>query len=251
MIASNVMLDVDGSAMPCHIARPDEHARRPGVIVLQEIFGVNAEIRRIAQLLAETGYVAFAPNFFHRTAPTLDAPYSAEGMAIGVAAASAVTTADLRLDIRASIRWLASQSFVDASRIGAWGFCMGASVAFLAAREAEVRCALCFYGAQIARPWRSGDPPALEHAAELTAPLLLVFGGRDHSIPPDAVATIESTLRRLGKRFELIVYPDADHAFFRHGGSERDRVDVADAWRRASTFLATQLGSTPHTGHVK
>ncbi|MDQ6781441.1 MAG: dienelactone hydrolase family protein, partial [Candidatus Eremiobacteraeota bacterium] len=189
--------------------------------------------------------------FFHRTDAAFRAPYTAEGMAKGAAAAAAVTTANLRLDLRASIDWLAAQPFVVGSRIGVWGFCMGASVAFLAAMEPGISCAICFYGAQIARPWRNGEPGALEQAAELKAPLLLAFGGRDHSIPPDAVAAIESTLQRLGKRYELIMYPDADHAFFRSGGSDRDRTEVADAWRRARAFLAAELGYPPRTGRPK
>ena len=220
--SADITIGVDGRDMPCFLALPNE-SPRAAVIVLQELFGVNAEIRRIATLLAQTGYVAIAPEFFHRTHPALDAPYTAEGRDLGIAAASAVTTDNLVRDLRATIAWLQSQPFVSADRIGVWGFCMGASAAFVAAALPGIRCAICFYGAQIARPWRSGEPGALANAKALTAPLLLAFGGRDASIPVEAIREIDQTLAVLGKRYEIHVYPDADHGFFRHRSRYRRR----------------------------
>ena len=96
-------IDVAGSAMPVYLARPEDPSPRPAVIVLQEIFGVNTEVKRIADLAASAGYVALAINYYHRTHPNLNEPYTQEGLQNGFAAAGAVTRAGLTADLEAAV----------------------------------------------------------------------------------------------------------------------------------------------------
>jgi carboxymethylenebutenolidase len=250
MISQSVTIDVAGDPMPAYLARPDGEGPRPAVIVLQEIFGVNAEVKRITDLVAGAGYVGLAINYYHRTHPDLNEPYTPEGLQAGFAAAGAVTKASLRRDVGAAIDWLNAQSFVRRDRIATWGFCFGGTVAFVTANLPGLAGAICFYGGSIASPLPNGEPAAIEDAAQVRVPLLLAFGGKDAYITPEHVELIRKALTAAGKSFEIVVYPDQDHAFFRNSGEQLDASgdtqspalhDVADAWKRVQTFLREHL----------
>ncbi len=238
MIVQSVSIDVDGSAMPSYLARPDGDAPRPAVIVLQEIFGVNTEVKRISELLAATGYVALAINYYHRTHPDLDEPYSEQGLKNGFAAAGKVTRATLKSDLTAAIDYLNAQSFVASGHLATWGFCFGGSVAFLSSTLPGLRGAVAFYGGSIAAPFPSGEPEALADVDSVHCPILLAFGGKDHYITPDKVDRISTALTQAQKKFEIKVYPDEDHAFFRDSSAAlATNPDVADAWALVQSFL--------------
>ena len=229
--------------MPCYLARPDDDGARPAVIVLQEIFGVNTEVKRISDLLASTGYVALAINYYHRTHPDLNEPYTQDGLKNGFAAAGSVTRATMTADLSAAIDYLNTQDFVTFGRIATWGFCFGGSVAFESATLAGLTAAIAFYGGSIAAPFPSGEPEALADCAQLRAPLLLVFGGQDQYIPAEAVDRIERTLTDAHKKFQVQVYPDEDHAFFRDSSAVMTSSQpVADAWDLVQAFLKEHIG---------
>lgn len=242
MITHSFTVPVDGSSMPCYLARPDGDAPRGAVIVLQEIFGVNAEVRRIADLVAGAGYVALAPNYYHRTHPDLNEPYTPDGLQAGFAAAGQVNRATLRADLEACRAWLGSQPFVAQAKIATWGFCFGGSVAFLTATMPGIAAAIAFYGGSIAAGFPSGEPEAIADAPAVRAPLFLAYGGKDAYIPADAVDRTRAALERAGATFEIHVYPDQDHAFFRESSNALDQPDVADAWRRVQAFLEAHIG---------
>ena len=239
MVSQSVSIDVAGNAMPAYLARPEGDDARPAVIVLQEIFGVNAEVKRITDLLAGAGYVGLAINYYHRTHPDLDEPYTPEGLQAGFKAAGAVSRATLRADVAAAIAWLGQQPFVRPGGVGTWGFCFGGTVAFLTASLPGVRAAACFYGGSIASPMPGGEPPAMADASAVQAPLLLAFGGKDAYITADHVEAIRNALQAAGKTFEIVVYPDQDHAFFRNG--DTSAPDVGDAWRRVQAFFGEHV----------
>jgi carboxymethylenebutenolidase len=227
--------------MPAYLARPAGPGPVPAVIVLQEIFGVNREIRRVADLLANGGYAALAINFYYRTDPDLDVGYDDAGRERGIAAAAQVQKAELRADIEAAVRWLGQQPYVRRDRIATWGFCFGGTAAFLSATVPGVHAAVSFYGAQIAKPMRSGEPGALAEVEQVQAPLFLAFGAEDASIPSEDVRRIEAELRRAGKDAEVRIYPGVGHGFFRESSAALDSPAVADAWRRVQEFLARHL----------
>lgn len=228
--------------MPSYLARPDGDDARPAVIVLQEIFGVNAEVKRIADLLAQNGYVALAINYYHRTHPNLNEPYTDEGLKAGFAAAGQVSRKTLLADVSAAVAWLDEQPFVQHGKIATWGFCYGGSVAFVTAVLPEIKGAICFYGGSIANNFANGEPEGLADAPKIVAPLLLAFGGKDDYIPAEAVAKIDAALTQAGKTHEVVVYPEKGHAFFRESDQALDDADVADAWSRVQTFLKQTIG---------
>lgn len=237
MPSSNVSIPVEGANMPGYLARPSTSGPAPAVIVLQEIFGVNAEIRRIADLVAQTGYVGLAINYYHRTDPNLDVPYNDEGIAKGRAASSKVTRGTIGPDINAAMDWLNAQDFVKFNRIATWGFCAGGSMAFFSSTLRGISGAVSFYGGQIAKPLHSGEPGFIEEVERVKAPLLLVFGGKDQGIPHEDVERVEKALQGAKKRFSLHTYANEGHGFFRQSSSDFSNPDVTDAWKRVQEFL--------------
>lgn len=233
-----VQIDVGGHAMPGYFARGDA-PNAPGVVVLQEIFGVNAVMRRITELLASAGFTALAPNFYHRTHLDLDLDYDDEGKKVGMAAASETTIEHLTADIQAAQHWLRTEQ--GAPAVGVWGFCFGGSLAYLAATFPQTKAAVSFYGGQIAKSPVPTRPPIITFTELIQAPLFLAFGGKDAGIPPQEVEAIRSALTEAGKTFELHVYPDEDHGFFRPGAN-RDSPAVHDVRPKVEEFLHKHLG---------
>ena len=255
MLNQAVNISVDGSQMDSYLARPPEGSGpHPAVIILQEIYGVNAEMRRITDLVASIGYVGLAINFYHRTHPNLDLSYDEPGSRVGIEAAKTITRNTLFADLNAAVGWLKSQPYVRDGRVATWGFCMGGSVAFLSATMPEVCGAIGFYGGAIARPFRSGEPEALADIGKLRAPLLLCFGAEDRSISADDIERIRRELAAQGADFQLQVYSGVGHAFFRQGtpravadqqtfSDEAIAYAVADSWNLVQAFLQRVFAS--------
>ena len=241
MQTDQMTIPVGGSQMPSYLARPQSQEPAAAVIVLQEVFGVNAEMRRITDLVASTGYVGLAINYYHRTDPRLDVPYNEEGIAKGRAAAAKVTRETIAADLYAAFDWLNAQDFVRFNHLATWGFCFGGSMAFLSATLRGVSGAVVFYGGQIGKPLMSGGKPLIDEADEVRAPLLMCYGGRDQGIPLDEVKRIEQTLEAKKKTFALHIYPDKGHAFFRNSSKNFEDADVADAWDRVQAFFKRTL----------
>lgn len=238
MQTQELTIVVNGNPMPSFIARPDDDEPKAAVIVLQEIFGVNAEVRRIAELLAGAGYVALAINYYHRSHPDLNEPYTPEGLQAGFAAARQVTRQTLRADVAAAIEQLSALPYVKPGKIATIGFCFGGTVAFVTATLPGLVAAIPFYGGSIANTFPSGEPEGLADTESIRVPLLLFFGGQDEYITAEAVARIDERLTAAGKAHEIVVYPDVGHAFFRQSAEALGEHEVADAWRRVQAFLA-------------
>jgi carboxymethylenebutenolidase len=229
--------EVTGTIMPMYVSEP-AGSPSAGVIILEEIFGVNANIRAIADLVASLGYVAVAPNLFHRTDPNFDAPYDAEGMAKGIAAAGATKLPDLVADLTSAGAYL-RERLGDDAKIGTWGFCFGGSVAFLSATLPFVRCAVSFYGGQIAKSPHPSRPPMIAIAAQVRAPILFAFGGKDEHISADDHAVIRKALDARAKPYEFVVFENEDHGFFRSGPDANDGARAV--WPLVRDFFAKNL----------
>jgi carboxymethylenebutenolidase len=231
-----IQIDTPDGPMPAYVARPASEGPHAAVIILQEIFGITPELQHIAEMLAGEGYLAVIPALFHRTDPNFLSPYDTEGATRGRAAVNVLSHNDIRSDIRATIDWVRGQP--DASGdIATWGFCWGGSVAFMSATFDDIRGAISFYGAQIAKSPYDGRPPMLDYAPAIAAPLFLVFGGQDRAIPPADIQRIQDTLVENQKAFSLTVYNEEDHAFFRFVGTPRAAAHAGEAWQRVLAFL--------------
>jgi carboxymethylenebutenolidase len=126
-------------------------------------------------------------------------------------------------------------------KVGTWGFCFGGSLAYLSATFPEVSAAVSFYGGQIAKAASPARPAMITFTELIGAPLFLAFGAEDQGIPPEEVDAIRGTLTEAHKKFELHVYPDTGHAFFRHGVNGDSTVAARDVWPKVRTFLDKNL----------
>ncbi len=257
MISQNVSIAVEGSQMAAYLARPEEGSGpHPAVIVLQEIFGLTPETKRVTALLPTIGYVGLAINYFHRAYPEMCEPYTQEGNRNAFAAAAQITTQQIITDVRAAAAWLNTQPFVKSGKIATWGFGFGGTAAFISSFLTELRGAICFYPINLTAPLPSGGEPPLDHVREVAIPLLLVFGEQDYYVSRHDMDLIYRALKDAGKEFEMQIYPDVGHSFFRPGRpeavAEQMRYSdeavahaVADSWNLVQRFLRDVFTRAP------
>lgn len=219
MITQEMTIPGPLGAMRAHVARLDDRPR-PGVIVLEGVYGFDDEIKRITDQTAGAGFVAIAIDYLRGGDP-----------------ANVFNPTDVGADVAAARDWLNAQPFVQHGKIATWGFGYGGTAAFCAATLPGLAGAIAFYGQSIARPLPSGVGSPLDAAADLRAPLLLVFGGHDELIGPGEIAAIRDRLTAEHKTFEIQEYPDVGHSFFREDLGTIATRQIADAWDRVQSFL--------------
>lgn len=224
----------DGSRMALYVALPAGQAKAPAIIVLQEAFGLNGHIRDIAERCAREGFLAVAPELFHRSAG-----HGFEGSYDNFESVmqhyQAVTGQGLEADLQAALGWLQADPQYDAGRVAALGFCMGGRAAFVANAVLPLRAAVSFYGGGIA-------PELLPRAAEQQGPLLLIWGGLDTLIDLPQRRAVGDALRAAGKTFAELEYSDADHGFFCDQRASYHPAAATEAWALALKFLRNRLG---------
>ena len=194
----------DGSSMDAYVARPDDSSSHPGIIVLQEAFGVNSHIRSMCDRFAAEGYVAIAPELFHRTAPGFQGSYT--DFAAVMPHMQRMTNEGAVADLHAAFDWLQSQKNLQRDHIFSVGYCMGGRMSFLANATLPLRAAASFYGGGIA-------PGLLDRASQLHGPMLFCWGGLDKHIPPEQRQAVIDALRGAGKTYINVEFSDADHGF--------------------------------------
>lgn len=218
-------------------ARPDGQTRG-AVIVVQEAFGVNDHIQDVCKRLAAEGYLAVAPHLFHRTGDPV-IPY-AEG-AQTVEHLKGLTSEGLTADLEATFSYLAGAGF-QPSQVGMIGFCMGGSVALLAAASREFGGAVTFYGGGIAQG-RFGIPPLADLAGDLKTPWLGLYGDLDQSIPVDQVEALEKAVKAAPVTTEIVRYPEGGHGFHCDARGSYHEKSAKDAWQRALRWLGSGLAT--------
>jgi len=198
----------------------------PALIVIHEWWGLNDWVKDQALHLADQGYVTLAVDLYRGKVATT--PDMAHEIMRGVPEDRA------QRDLHAAFAFLASQPNVKKDRIGAIGWCMGGGYSLdVALQEPTLAADVINYG------HLATDPDALK---KINAPILGLFGAQDHGITPDDVHKLEQTLKQLGKKIDVTIYPDAGHAFENENNKDGFRAeDAADAWRRTVAFLAITL----------
>ena len=246
--SEKVDLHVDGSAMPAFTytpeGRPEGNGPWPAVIMIQEIFGVNDEIKGFAARVAEAGYFAVAPDLYHRAGYNVVVAYGPDRDRARALRAQA--SADgIVADVRATVEHLAGDPHVDAGRIGIVGFCFGGMVSYLAAaRVSGIKAAAVYYGGEIVpRPDAPPGTPSLldETAADVQCPIIGFWGDHDHLIPVESVHKIEAALKAAGKSIENHIYEGAGHGFVWEDRPGHHAAGTKDAWSRTLGFFATHL----------
>ena len=194
----------------------------PGVIVIQEWWGLVDHIKDVCERFAGEGFVALAPDLYH--GKTTKSPDEAGKLMMSMRIDEA------EKDISGAIEYLQNHEATSGGKVGVVGFCMGGALAlYTATKNANVGACVVFYG---------GHPNVKPDLPKLESPVLSISGDRDKSVTPEVVHKLEQQLKSLGKQVDVVIYPGADHAFF---NDTRPTVYVpeaaADAWQRTIEFF--------------
>ena len=211
--------------------RPDG-GTGPGVLLIQEIFGVSDYIRAVAEDLAGLGYVVAAPDLFWRLKPRHDAAHDESGLAESLDLGSRFDFEQGLADSAVALAHLQALPEVDGGT-GVLGFCLGGSIAYFLAAQGGLDAAVSFYGSEV--------PGSLAVMEQITVPVQFHFGGSDRYIPRDQVAAVETAAAGRDNA-EIHVEEDAGHAFHnRKAPMFHVPEPAARAWQRTEEFLAQHL----------
>jgi len=219
----------DGTSMDAYVATPAEGGKLPGLLVFQEAFGLNAHIRDLTERFANQGYVAIAPELFHRTAPGLDGDYN--NFPAVMPHLQALTPDGLIADARAAYDWLQKNPRVLPNMTACVGYCMGGRTSYLANTALPLKAAISFYGGGIAQN-------LLPRAGQLHGPMLFFWGALDKNITADHIRAITDTMKEAKKTYVNVEFSDADHAFFRDVHTSYKPAAAKQAWDLSLRFLA-------------
>lgn len=217
----------DGSSMDVYVAIPEGKGPFPAIMVFQEAYGVNNHIRSVANRFAKEGYVAIAPELFHRTAVGFEADYS--DFSVAAPHVQGLNVAGLSADIEAAYKWLLEQPIVIGNKIGSVGYCLGGRASFLANILLPLSAAVSFYG--------GGIVALLDRVQEVHAPHLFLWGGLDKHIPAEQVEAVKKAMNDAGKKYSSVTFPDADHGF---NNDERPSYHLkasTEAWEMSLNFF--------------
>jgi carboxymethylenebutenolidase len=221
-------IHVPEGAFAAYVARPDGVGPWPGVVVLQEIFGINAVVRAVCDALANAGYLAVAPDLFWRIEPNIDITDQSE--AEWKRAFELFNKFDVDAgvrDIQATIDWTRKRHDCT-GRVATVGYCLGGLLAFLSAARTNADASVAYYAV--------GLENRLDEIANVKAPFLLHLAEADEFVPPAAQMKIKPALA-ANPKVTLFAYPGRNHAFARPGGSHYDKADAELANERTLEFL--------------
>ncbi len=215
----------NGRAVTGYLAKPaGRTGGGPAIVMVHEWWGLNDNIKAVADRYAGEGYTVLAVDLFGRVATTPDS-----AMVLYQAAMQNVPAGEQ--NVASAISYLEKQG---ATSIGSIGYCFGGhwSLRTGLVGGVNVDAVVMYYGAPIT------DAKAL---APLAAPVIGFFGGQDQSIPVDSVRAMETALKGAGRDVSITVYPDANHAFANPSGQAYNAVAADDAWKRTLTFFKANL----------
>ncbi len=224
-----------------YLAQPSAEGAFPGVVVLQEVFGVNRHIRDVADRLAAAGYVAIAPHLYHRQVVDFEVGYSEADLALGRQYKEGTRADQLLSDIQSAIAYLHHCPQVQPGGVGCIGFCFGGHVAYLAATLPEIKATAAFYGAGLTKMTPGGGDPTLSLTPQITGTLYGFFGETDPLIPLQEVDQIEAALTRYRIPHRIFRYPGAGHGFFCDQRYSYQAVAAEDAWQQVLKLFAANL----------
>ena len=221
--------------MNMYAALPDGSGPHPAVVIAFHVGGLDDFDRKMADQLAEAGFVAVVPDLFHRfSKEVMDGPR--------LDRLGHLKDADIIADMNAAVDFLTANSAINDDRIGVTGFCMGGRIAWLMAASNQIfKCTVPFYGGNIMGNWGPGDTP-FSMSNNINCPMLFHFGAEDGNPSVADRDTFDAELKRLGKDFEFHTYDGAGHAFMDHTNPDRyHEASAAAAWPRTIDFFNNHL----------
>ncbi len=238
--SSFVTLDNQGLKIKAFLAQPEGDGVWPGVIVFQEIFGVNAHIREVTERIAQLGYVAIAPAIYQRQADNFEIGYTPEDVKLGRKYKMLTRADELISDTQTAIAYLKSLPIVQAGGVGSIGFFFGGHVAYLTATVPDIIANASFYVDGIATMTPGGGAPTVSRTSEIQGTLYAFFGTEDASIPESEVAEIEQALSQHQIKHQIFRYP-AGHGFMCDRRASYRAEAAQDAWQKVQELFRSTL----------
>lgn len=232
--AGTVTMMVGDQAVPVYRAKPKGGQHLPVILVVSEIFGVHQHIADIARRFAKLGYLALAPDLFVRQGdPTsyTSMPELFRDIILKV------PDTQVMQDLDACVAW-ARQHDGDTSKLGITGFCWGGRISWLyAAHNPQLKAAVAWYG-RLKQDKSALQPEnPVDIAAQLKVPVLGLYGGKDSGIPLDTVEAMRAGLAKGHSGSEIVVYPDAGHAFHADYRPSYIAADAREGWKRCTDWF--------------
>jgi carboxymethylenebutenolidase len=233
LVAGTITIEVNGQAVPVYRAQPAGKDKLPVILVVSEIFGVHEHIADVARRFAKQGYLALAPELFVRQG---DAHAISDIPTLFREIVSKAPDSQVNGDLDACVAWAADNGG-DIDRLGITGFCWGGRATWLySAHNPKVKAGVAWYG-RVAGDRTANQPQQpVDIAPSLRVPVLGLYGALDHGITLDTVEQMKAALAQGSSGSTIVVYPDADHAFYAdyrptyHAESARDGFARALDW---------------------
>ena len=232
--AGEVTLTIDGQKVPVYRAQPKGKTKLPVILVVSEIFGVHEHIADVARRFAKQGYLALAPDLFIRQGNPASSGSIAEVIKEVVAK---VPDDQVMKDLDACVAWAATNGG-DTGRLGITGFCWGGRITWLyAAHNPKVKAGVAWYGRLVGEQSALTPRHPVDIAADLKAPVLGLYGGKDGGIPLESVEQMKAALAKGASKSAFVVYPDAGHAFHADYRPSYLQAAATDGWKRCLDWL--------------
>jgi carboxymethylenebutenolidase len=235
--AGEIRIPVADGELPAYRAMPATGGPFPVVLVVQEIFGVHEHIRDVCRRLAKAGYMAVAAELYARQG---DVSAMTDIKEIIAKVVSKVPDAQVMSDLDAVAAYAKASGSGDTARLGITGFCWGGRITWLyAAHSGQLKAGVAWYGKLVGDTSANTPRHPVDLAAELKAPVLGLYGGADQGIPLETVERMRSACQAAGKTCEIIVYPDAPHAFHADYRPSYRPEAAKDGWARMLAWFRT------------
>ena len=221
-------------AMPSKMALPASPSSMPIILVVQEIFGVHEHIKDVARRFAKAGYLAIAPELYHRQG---DVSQLKDNKEIFAKVVSKVPDIQVMRDLDASVRW-AEKNGGSRYKLGITGFCWGGRITWLyAAHNDYVKAGVAWYGRLVGDKNAMNPTNPIDVVSNIKAPVLGLYGGADAGIPNNTVEQMNTALKNAGNPSMIHLYPDTPHAFHADYRPSYRRNEAWDGWNRCLAWF--------------
>ena len=227
--AGEVKVPVADGQIPAYRAMPATGSNFPTVLVVEEVFGVHEHIKDLCRRLAKGGYFAIAPELYSRLGDVTKLSNIQEIMAVVNRAPDTQEMSDLD----ATVAYAKSTGNANVAKLGITGFCRGGRTVWLyATHNPALKAAVAWYGPLGGAPSEAMPKSVLDVAAQLKAPVLGLYGGKDQGIPQTDVEKMRAAMKAAGKAGEIVVFPDAEHGFNADYRPTYNKTAAEDGWKR-------------------
>jgi carboxymethylenebutenolidase len=234
LVAGAVKIPVKDGEIPAYRAMPAKTGTFPIVLVIQEIFGVHEHIQDVCRRFAKLGYVAIAPQLFVRQGDVLKLSNIDEIRKV----VAKVPDAQVLSDLDATVDWAVKSAKGNAEKLAITGFCWGGRITWLySAHNPQVKAGVAWYGRLVGNTTELTPKHPVDIASALSVPILGLYGGKDTGITLDTVEQMRDRLKSSSSKSDIIVYPNAPHAFFADYRLSYREKEAKNGWKRLQAWF--------------